>query len=98
MNEIKWTLFSEQEPTIPRLYITDFKSVWITSHPKDYTYVNDARELAWAEIPIPEVPVKKKEFHRCESNNLLASSLHSSNCSPFVCWIKLFNLSLLEAL
>lgn len=59
--ELNWTLFSEKDPTHENIYITDFKEVWVKD-PR-CVWIYEKSKTAWAEIPIPEVPDKKREFH-----------------------------------
>lgn len=72
MSELKWIMFKDKVPEADKLvFSTDFKEVEINSY---HYYQSNSRELlakdyankAWAEIPVPEVPVKKREFHKCE--------------------------------
>jgi hypothetical protein len=63
MSEIKWTLFSEKDAPHTQIYVTDFDTVWV----KDLRFPYFTEGKAWAEIPIPEVPVKKRQLHECRS-------------------------------
>lgn len=69
MTELKWTLFKDKLPNRTSVYGTDFKGAWIMTDIQASweSYSKHYPDVAWAEIPIPEVP--KKERHFCESSD-----------------------------
>ena len=85
--EIKWTLFSEKRPDSDFIYMTDFKNVWV--YDKCCLYGIENENVAWAQIPIPEVPVKNREFHSCRKGNGLCFEINNilifdcKGCMPF---------------
>lgn len=76
--ELKWIFFKDCNPIIARFfYFTDFVTIRVSTYEDlEATKLSDC---AWAEIPIPQVPEKKKENHQCWSEcNKFCCNEHSN--------------------